>query len=90
MEMNIYCCADGALLLVPDCCQPSLEARHLYGPLRFIGSVELDDNDVFGDRFVAIEQHAFAYVPDPHGIDELLAAPTFHTRSDPKRATGTH
>jgi hypothetical protein len=49
MDVNIYCCADGALLLVPNCCQPSIEAVHLYGPLRMIGRLELDEDDLFGD-----------------------------------------
>ena len=43
MDLNVYCCADGCLLLVPDCFAPSIRARHRYGPLRLMGAVSLDD-----------------------------------------------
>ena len=70
MDMLIYTCADGALLLVPNCCQPSIEAQHLFGPLELVGDVELDET-LFDQQFDA---QLFAHVNDATGIQRLLAA----------------
>ena len=77
MEMHVYCCADGALLLVPACCQPSIEAQHLFGPFRLVGRIELDESAAPDDTFEGIEQHTYALVEDIAGIQDLLAKPTF-------------
>src|SRR5688572_22746188 len=77
MDVSVYCCADGALLLVPACCLPSMEARQLFGPLRLVGHVQLDESTAFRDRFGALEQYAFALIDDATGIEEVLAVPTF-------------
>jgi hypothetical protein len=82
VEFNIYCCADGALLLVPTCCQPSLAAEQLFGPLRWVGNVDLDDGSLGRNALDGIDHDTFARLDDASSIRDLLAIPSFHYLSD--------
>jgi hypothetical protein len=82
MDLNVYCCADGCLLLVPDCFAPSIRARHRYGPLRLMGAVSLDDIPRWHHAFDGIDEQSFAVVEDADAIRELLASATFQLTLD--------
>lgn len=77
MEFNVYACARGCLLLVPDCFAPSIRAQHRYGPLRQVGAVSLDDDPRWRDTFHRIDERSFAVVEDAGAIGDLLASATF-------------
>ena len=90
MDLNVYCCIDGRLLLVPDCCAPSIHAQHRYGPLSLVGTVALDDTPRWDNALARIDQHTYALVDDAGSIDEVLGNATFHTARDPALSLQEH
>lgn len=82
MDLNVYCCMDGRLLLVPDCFAPSLRAQHRYGFLRLIGAVALDDSPHWRSVFDEIDERSYALVDDARAAEDLLASTAFRRAPD--------
>jgi hypothetical protein len=82
MDLNVYRCADGCLLLVPDCFAPSIRARHRYGPLRLVGTVSLDETPRWRDTFDGIDERSFAVIEDAGAIGDVLSSATFRLMLD--------
>jgi hypothetical protein len=82
MDLNVYYCTDGRLLLVPDCFAPSLRAQHRYGFLRPIGAVAVDDSPRWKSVFDEIDERSYALVEDARMIDDLLASTGFRRTTD--------
>lgn len=83
IELAVYAASGDTLVFVPALCQPPREAEAAFGPLRRVGSVQVDDLDgAWGAILAQVERHLFATVPRAQG--ELLVGRALH----PGQATG--
>lgn len=78
MNLDVYYCRDGSLLLVPDCFMPSLRAQHRYGHLRAAGSFAVEPGPRWTDLFDEIDRRSFARIVDARMAQDLLSSGAFH------------